>query len=102
AALATRAFLRDATVPVHIALEQADGSVFHHATRVLAAGHPQSTANAFFIERLAKFLLWSYGGWRIVLNGPDGLAESLNRHYREDATGRFDSEIIGERIYDHP
>ena len=103
AALACRAFAREATVPVVIALEQADGSVFHHATRVLAETQPDAAvANAFFVERLAKFLLWAWGGWRLHVAGPAALAEALRRHYADDATGRFDSEIIGQRIYDRP
>ena len=70
AALATRAFAAEATVPVTLALEQADGSVFHHATKVLAATHPDAAgANTFFGERLVKFLLWAYGGWRIHVAG---------------------------------
>ncbi|MFM7102177.1 MAG: ROK family protein [Verrucomicrobiota bacterium] len=102
AALARRAFAAAATVPVRLALEQADGSIFHVETRVLPESHPDADANGFFLERLVKFLLWAYGGWQVWIDGPPALAEGLARHYREDATGRFDSEIIGERIYDHP
>lgn len=102
AALATRAFAAAATVPVTLALEQADGSVFHHSLKVLDASHPSAAANDFFVERLAKFLLWAWGGYRIYLAGPASLAESLRRHYIDTAVGRFDSEIIGQRIYDRP
>jgi predicted NBD/HSP70 family sugar kinase len=103
AALACRAFAQAASVPVTLALEQADGSVFHHAYQVLPATHPAANAaNAFFTERLAKFLLWGYGGHTLYVQGPPSIAEALARHYREDATGQFDSEIIGERIYDAP
>lgn len=103
AALACRAFARAANVPVRIALEQTDGSVLHHALAVLPASHPAAvSANAFFVERLVKFLLWAYGGRTIYVDGPAAIADALARHFREDATGRFDSEIIGERIYDAP
>lgn len=102
ASLACRAFERDARVPVRLALEQTDGSVFHFNTRVLEGGAEVESTNDYFIERLVKFLLWSYGGWRIWIDGPAHLAAALQRHYREDATGKFDSEIIGERIYDRP
>jgi predicted NBD/HSP70 family sugar kinase len=102
AVLARRAFEKEATVPVGIALEQADGSVFRFAMWVLPAGHPNEDANGFFLERYVKFLLWGFGGWRVWIQGPAGLAEGLAAHYRDTAVGRFDSEIIGERIYDHP
>ncbi len=102
AILARRAFDRAATIPVRLALEQADGSVFHFGLRVLDPGDPRSAANAFFVERLAKCLLWTYGGWRIWVDGPAHVAADLARHYKETAVGKFDSEIIGQRIYDHP
>jgi predicted NBD/HSP70 family sugar kinase len=92
-----------AAVPVRLALEQADGSIFHHETEVLPAGHPlAATENFRHVERLVKFLLWARGGWRIHLDGPATLAVELASHYRVNAAGRFDSEIIGERIYDRP
>ena len=67
AVLATRAFDRlvDSTpgaVPVRLALEQADGSVFRFETRVLPESHPHASANVPYLERLVKFLLWSRGG----------------------------------------
>ena len=103
ASLARRCFDHAATVPVRVALEQADGSVFHQGLKILPDSHPEAAAiNAFFVERLAKFLLWAYGGRTLYVDGPAATAEALARHYREDATGRFDSEIIGERIYDAP
>ena len=102
AVLARRAFDAQATLPVHIALEQLDGSVFRFSMRVLESSHPNASANAFFLERFVKFLLWAFGGWRVWIDGPQGLAEALAAHYRDTPVGRFDSEIIGERIYDHP
>lgn len=102
AVLARRKFAAEARIPVRLAIEQADGSVFHQSTAVLPAAHLNAAANGFFVERLVKFLLWSRGGWRIWIDGPAELADSLRKHYSEDATGRFDSEIIGERIYDRP
>jgi hypothetical protein len=87
---------------VRLALEQADGSVFRFETPVLPESHPSAVGNAVFLERFAKFLLWSRGGFRIYFDGPAGLASALQAHYRDTATGRFDSDIVGDRIYDHP
>ncbi len=107
AVLAVRAFRElvattSAGVPVRIALEQADGSVFCFETRVLPESHPQAAANGPFLERLVKFLLWSRGGWRIYVDGPETLATQLASHYLETATGRFDAQLVGERMFDHP
>jgi predicted NBD/HSP70 family sugar kinase len=85
---------------LELALEQSDGSVFHTRTAILPEGHPCAGANYAYAERLIKFLLWARGGWRVHFHGPGPLRERLESHYRDDPTGRFDSEIIGRRIYD--
>jgi predicted NBD/HSP70 family sugar kinase len=106
AVLATRAF-RDlvgstsGSVPVRLALEQTDGSVFRFDTNVLPESHSQAAGNAVYLERLVKFLLWSRGGWRIYIDGPPSLASQLTAHYRETAAGRFDAHLVGERMFDH-
>ncbi len=104
-ALAHRAFqdVVDASAapqPVELALEQADGSVFRFATRVLPEGHPSAHLNLRRVERLVKFLLWSRGAFRVHLVGPRSLGEALQRHFTDVETGRFDANIMGSRIYD--
>lgn len=106
AALVNRAFREAAkatgkAVPVRIALEQADGSVFHHTTAVLPEGHPQAAGNYHHVERLVKFLLWGRGGFRIYLDGPAPLAAQLQKQFTETPTGRFDDDLIGRKVYDH-
>jgi len=49
-----------------------------------------------------KFLLWSRGGFRVHFDGPASLAARLRNYYRDTATGRFDSLIVAERMFDHP
>jgi predicted NBD/HSP70 family sugar kinase len=98
-----RALARDAGGrTARLALEQPDGSVFHFTTALLPENHPQAAANRVQLERLAKFALWSRGGLRLHFDGPPALAEALKAHYQGTPTGRFDSETVGERIYDHP
>ena len=107
AVLATRAFkalvaASGKPMPVALAIEQADGSVFRFALDVLPDTHPQAAANARYVERFVKFLLWSRGGWRLHVAGPAALARSLASHYAETPTGRFDAHLVGERMFDHP
>lgn len=107
AVLVTRAFQALAAasgnpVRVAVALEQADGSIERFDTVVLPEGHPQAEANLPFVERWLKFLLWSRGGHRIHFAGPPVLVAGLQRYYREDAAGRFDAQMMGERIYERP
>lgn len=91
-----------ASVPVRLAIEQADGSIFRFDTAVLPSSHPQAGANNHHVERLVKFLLWSRGGWRIHVDGPASVAAALSAHYRDTAPGRFDADFVGARVFDHP
>jgi predicted NBD/HSP70 family sugar kinase len=107
AALAVRAFdamARESGRPVTVrmALEQTDGSVFHFETRLLPPGHPHATGNAVHLERLVKFILWSRGGWRLHIDAPAEEVARLEAHYRDTPAGRFDSDFVGERVFDHP
>jgi predicted NBD/HSP70 family sugar kinase len=103
AAQAFRAIVRNTpgAVPVRLAIEQADGSVFRFDIEVLPHAHPQAIANTRYVERYVKFLLWSRGGWRIYLDGPAVLARALAVHYTDAPTGRFDANLVGERMFDH-
>ncbi len=107
AVLANRAFLAAVKAsgkaqPIRIAIEQTDGSVFYYPTEIFAEGAPGSAGNFVYVERLVKSLLWAWGGWRIYFDGPKALGNLLANHFHETATGKFDSNIIGEKIYDHP
>ena len=107
AALFNRDFRRrvaasGAAVPVGLALEQADGTRFRFDTAVFPDGHPDAAANLLFLERTVKFLLWSRGGFRLSVAAPDALVDGLRRHFAQTASGRFDAEIMGTRIYEKP
>ena len=106
AVLANRAFRQQVNaipnpVPIGLALEQNDGTVSHFQTQILPESHPQSRGNFTYLERITKFLLWSRGGFRLYFDGPEVLASKLQAHYRETATGKFDSKIVAEGMFDH-
>jgi len=107
AVLAARAFEAMAAgtpgaVPVGLALEQTGGAIFRFDLRLLPEGHPHAAANQRYLERFVKFVLWSRGGWRLHVAGPAALAGQLAAHYRDTPTGRFDDELVGRRMFDHP
>ena len=89
-------------VPIRIALEQGNSGVSHYETRVLPPDHPHAAGNFTYLERAVKFLLWSRGGWRIHIEGPADPARRLAAHYQQTPTGKFDSNLVGERMFDHP
>lgn len=104
--LAARAFRRSLqdsgqSAPLGLAIEQADGSVFHFRTEICREGGRAGEGNFTHVERIVKLLLWAWGGWRIHVQGSPALAAQLQKHFRETTAGRFDSNIIGEKIFDH-
>ncbi len=106
AVLANRAFeaaARDtgAAVEAGIALEQADGSVFHTRTVLFPEGHELAENNFRHLERLVKFLLWQRGGWKIHLSGADVYVERLEEYYRTHEFGKFDDDVIGVKNNRH-
>jgi predicted NBD/HSP70 family sugar kinase len=100
---AFRSLVRSSDNPVSIglALEQADGNVSHFRTEILPESHPQAAGNFVYVERILRLLIWSRGGFRIHFQGPPALAIKLAAYYRETATGKFDSNIVAERMFDH-
>ncbi|MFO1514589.1 MAG: ROK family protein [Verrucomicrobiota bacterium] len=107
AILALRAFRSQVrqsgrAVSARLALEQADGSLYHFPLEIFPENVPGSELNYLHVERVLKFLLWSRGGWRIYFDGPTSIANKLAAHYRDDATGKFDSDLVGAKMFDHP
>ena len=107
AALAFNHFVETAKASPHrqsvtLALEQTDGSVHHFKTEIFSEAAPEAAGNYTHLERILKFLLWSRGGRRVYFDGPARLAQKLAAHYRDDATGQFDSDIVAAKMFDHP
>ena len=92
-----REFEKDATEPVVIALCRGDKVVARNELKVVADDLDRSFK---YVERFLKFLLWSVGGNTVKFDGSDELFEKLKAHYTDTEIGRFDSEIIGEKMFD--
>ena len=52
-------------------------------------------------ERIVKFLLWSSGGWRLVLAGPRKLCQSIKQQYAAHGARAFDVTFM-EGVYGRP
>jgi predicted NBD/HSP70 family sugar kinase len=87
---------------VIVALERGDGSVSVFSTAVLPHAGANVALNQRYIERLAKFLLWQKGGFRITVAGEPELAAYLRGVYSPEGERSFDHSFMGERIYGHP
>ncbi|MGD0019782.1 MAG: ROK family protein [Candidatus Limnocylindrales bacterium] len=82
-----------------VAIEQPGAAVCAADVFLFAEGHPAAAASRAICERVVKSLLWSHGGSRVWVDGPPELVDALRRHYAEDATGRWDAQLMGNVIY---
>jgi predicted NBD/HSP70 family sugar kinase len=87
---------------VTVALERGDGSVSVFGTAVLPHGGASVAVNQRYVERLAKFLLWQKGGFRITIAGEPALAGYLRTVYSPEGERAFDHGFMGERVYSKP
>jgi len=78
-------------VPLVLALERENGLVSRHETFVL----PQTDEYTLrHVERLVKFLLWSRGGWRLVVGGPPVIGDYLKGVYSATGAREFDCRTM--------
>lgn len=106
AALANRTFLKAVDesgkgVPLAIALERGNGQISVFRTRCFDETSPSATLNLLYAERLVKFLLWSRGGWRVVVGGPRSVYEHVKQAYAPGGRQAFDAEFMGS-VFEHP
>jgi predicted NBD/HSP70 family sugar kinase len=105
AVLCNHAFLAEvdasgAGVPLVIAVERDQGRVSRYDTRVFAMDHPRAAANFFYVERLLKFLLWQWGGWKVTIGGPVELCRYLESCYSAAGVRAFDAQFWGDETYE--
>ncbi len=94
------ALVRDASRPVAVAVERLGGETEVYHTCVHEQPE-QYEADAFYIERLVKFLLWSKGGFRVYVCGDEKLAAHIKRQYSPEGSRSFDYFFM-QRVYERP
>ncbi|MCL2748427.1 MAG: ROK family protein [Oscillospiraceae bacterium] len=111
--LYNREFLREASLPVSIAIQRENGLTHRVDTKLTTS----PAKNRFYLERLVKTLLWSVGGYRVMLS-PGGAGDHVQGDidivdiyrdafdhirlcYAPDGLRSFDSAFMS-RIYENP
>jgi predicted NBD/HSP70 family sugar kinase len=84
-----------------IALERDSGQIARHELDLFPACEKDEwdQANAFYVERLVKCLLWIKGGWKITFGGNDQVGQMLQRAYGPGGSREFDRKFMG-RVYE--
>ena len=96
--------LRQAARPgdklLSIAWERENGYVLRYDLP-LPKGAEDAPEVAQLAERIAKFLLWAGGGWRLMLSGPRKLTRQIAQAYTKRGVRAFDVAFM-EQVYARP
>ena len=91
-------FEKHADKPLCLAVERSGGQISTYECKVF--GTPEMrAADEYYIDRLVKFLLWSWGGWRIYVCGDEALGAYVAKAYSAEGSRAFDWEFLA-RIYE--
>jgi len=106
AALTNHAFVEGVeasgqAVPLVISVEREGGLRSVYETQVYAPDSEMATANLLYTERLVKTLLWSRGGWKLIVGGPEEIGRYIQQAYSKGGLRSFDAELMS-RVYEKP
>ncbi len=88
--------------PLALALERGDGGTAIFRTAILPHCGANVAVNERYVERLFKFLLWQWGGCRVVIGGNARIASYLRALYGAAGAREFDARFMGEQVYGRP
>ena len=67
---------------VSVAWEREDGKVFRYDLPIPKRLDPEAAKFvSHVVERIAKFVLWAAGGWKLYLAGPDAVVQPVAKAY---------------------
>ncbi|MCP5098665.1 MAG: ROK family protein [Chloroflexi bacterium] len=89
------------TETVTIGIERNAGLVYRIELEIFAPGSPHDEDAYTYIERAIKFILWSRGGWKIIIAGPASITERIYAAYQPDGARAFDADLMN-RVYGKP
>ena len=97
-----RAHAHGAAQTVAVAWEREDGHVFRYDLTIPKRIHPAMLPGVrHLVERVAKFVLWSAGGWKLYLSGPDDIVKPVAKAYTKKGARAFDYEFFND-LYGRP
>ena len=87
---------------VAIAWEREDGKVYRYDLPIPQRLDPQAAKYvSYVVERIAKFIVWSAGGFKLYLAGPDAVVKPVAKAYTKKGLRAFDYDFFSS-IYSRP
>lgn len=91
---------KQAQQPFAIGLERTRGLVSVYETKIIGS-EDMREADIYYLDRIVKFLLWSRGGFRVLLCGDESIGKVIQQRYTAEGERAFDKGFM-ERVYGHP
>jgi hypothetical protein len=80
-----------------IALEQSPDRIARKDLDIFPKGAGRDADNLRYASWMLNFLLWSCGGWRVTLSGPEDLCRAIAADYAPEGGARdFDAGLMGQ------
>ncbi len=87
---------------VAIAWERENGLVYRYDLPIPKRLSPAAAKKvSYVVERIAKFIVWSAGGWKLYLAGPDAVVKPVAKAYTKKGLRAFDYDFFSS-IYGRP
>ena len=87
---------------ISVAWERENGNVYRYDLAVPKRIHPAMMPGVrHLVERIVKFTLWSAGGWKLHLAGPDEIVKPIARAYSRKGARAFDYGFFAD-LYGRP
>lgn len=87
------AFLKTAKQPLCIAVERNEGLIAVFDTFIHGTAD-RFDADCYYVERLVKMLLWTKGGYRIMICGNEKVAQYIKTAYTSGGKRIFDADFM--------
>lgn len=89
----------DKTSTLTIAVERNKGFVSTYAYDIYADGTGHDEENYGIAERIIKTMLWTRGGWKIIIHGSKYIADRIKADYTKGGAREFDADFMA-RVYE--
>ena len=87
---------------VAIAWEREDGKIFRYDLPIPQRLDPAAAKKvSYVVDRIAKFIVWSAGGWKLYLAGPDAVVKPVAKAYTKKGSRAFDYGFFSD-LYGRP
>ncbi len=87
---------------VGIAWEREDGKVYRYDLEIPKRLDPEAAAFvSHVVDRIAKFIVWAAGGWKLYLAGPEAIVGPVAKAYTKKGERKFDYNFFSD-LYGRP